>query len=68
LEERVQRVMPGFMDVLRGAAVVVKIGGGDVLAMCEGAGLGEVCAVVRRIAAKIKTTSNSGSFSSGRCG
>jgi len=51
LEERMQRVMPGFVDVLRSATM--KVGSRNVIAMCEDSGLEEVCAVVRRIAAKI---------------
>jgi len=51
LEEWMQRVMPGFVDVLRSAAM--KTGSRDIIAMCEDAGLEEVCAVVRRVAARM---------------
>jgi len=51
LEERMQRVMPGFVDVLRSATM--KVGSRNVIAMCEDSGLEEVCAVVRMIAARM---------------
>jgi len=51
LEGWMQRVMPGFIDVLRSATR--NIGSRDVIAMCRDMGLDEICAVVRRIAAKI---------------
>jgi len=53
-----QRVMPSFVDVLRSAAR--NTGSRDVIAMCEDLGLVEVCAVVRRIASKIKRLANPG--------
>jgi len=51
LEERMQRIMPGFVDVLRSATM--KTGSRNVIAMCENADLEEVCAALRRIAARM---------------